>query len=146
MDILLSLLTNEQVFNLLTNLIVSGAGIVLGKIGLDHRNELLRNKAKDAIMAGVLELRPAVVQLKRANTDHKLTQEQREEVKQKALEQAIAIGKDIGVDIVKILGPSVAASVLEQTVRQVRTPSTNIMKPEVEDLLPSPLSPKATGE
>ena len=152
MEILLSILSNEAVFNLLSNGILLGVSAIMGRFALTQEREAQVRKAKDAIAAGVADLYPVVKALKAASATGKLSNVERTDLQVRALNRAMEIGKNAGVDVMKTLGPTVARSILEQTVSSLKSGSKKevVLRPDTAALLPSEppvgwaTSPKAT--
>lgn len=138
MELVLGILANEAVFNLLSNGILLGVSAIMGKLAMTHGHEAKVRRAKDAVAAGVADLYPVVKVLKAANSNKKLTEAQRSEMQARALTRASEIGKEAGVDIFKTLGPTLAKTVLEQTVSSFKAGRKKeiVLQPGTAALLP----------
>lgn len=138
MDVVLSILSNEAVFNLLSTGIMLGVSAILGKFALTQEREAQARRAKDAIAAAVTDLYPVVKALKAANETGKLSEIERQNIKLRAFVRAKEIGESAGVDVLKTLGPTLAESVLEQAVSKFKAGSakTIVLRPDTAALLP----------
>ncbi len=132
LEIIGNILTDETVWNILTTGIVAGVGYLMQKIVKDTA---ARERAKDALVGAANDLYPTVKAWKEVNENKKLTPDQRNEAQSRAIDRATEIGQNTGVDVMKILGPTVARAILEQAVASLK-PKEVQLAPAVANMLP----------
>lgn len=130
--ILWEVLSDETTWNMVTTGIVAAFGYGLNRV---VKNEALRARAKDVIAAGVNDIYPTVKQLKDGNPDGKLTPDQRLAMQNRAIDRAQEIAQNTGIDLLKVLGPSVVRAVMEQAVTSLKHKEIKL-SPGVINMLP----------
>jgi len=121
MSIVLEVLTHPAVHNL----IFSGLGLVatyvIGRVGVLKLKEEKRQKAYQAIMASCNDLYELALDFKKSNENNKLTNQQRTLLNNRAIEKAQKIGMDLGIDVIKILGPDLVKLAITQSVKSLKS-------------------------
>lgn len=145
MSIVADILANEQVFDLLSTVILMVVAGLLGKSTLLQRNQIQRDLAIKAVEAAVTDTYPLVKAYKEVNYNNKLSPEQRSEVQNYALSRAGEIAQTMGVDVAKAIGPVIARAVLEQAVSKLKGGKAEVkINPSIlADFPDEPPSPKA---
>jgi len=120
---IVAFLMSEQGLNLLAWILGIGISAVLssGKVRgwlKESKIEKLR-KATQYIEAAVLAQRNLVAKMKEENGG-KLTEEQKEELEDRVIENLKTVGKEVGVDVVKIIGPELIRPAIVFAVKKLK--------------------------
>ena len=120
---IVAFLMSEQGLNLLAWILGLGISAVLssGKVRgwlKESKIEKLR-KSMQYIEAAVLAQRKIVAEMKEENGG-KLTEEQKEELENRVIENLKNVGKDVGIDVIKIVGPELIRPAIVFAVKKLK--------------------------
>jgi len=143
-DVGVAILGNQEVYNLIVYTALGVIGYLAKQISTRYIHADEVDRSRDALLAAAHEMYPLVVAFKNSTPDGHLTDEQRSHLQSKALERAAEIGKSAGIDVLKVLGPSIARATLEVGVKSLKSKKPELMLPPevLERLANLPAAPQ----
>lgn len=121
MEMLNSLLTNEAFITLLMTLFGTLLTAIQGMKWYQNKIKGNYDKAVDVVGAAVVEVAETYTEeLKKANADGKLTDEEKKIARERALEIAKQLGAKSGLNVVNLIGEELINSIIAKKVAELK--------------------------
>lgn len=139
MSTVLAILGSPAISNLLVTAIGAILTYIFGKIGTNILSDQKKKVARDIVMAAVSQLAETAKTFKTSSDSGKLTPEQIQTLTNNAVTNAQEIGKRLGIDVAKTLGPEGAELAVKLAVKSLKSlaqKKTPNLPADVKEILP----------